>query len=47
MRATFGPSGVLADVAALIRHLAAELDHFLDVIEQERVGAEDAGTTTG
>ena len=27
VRATFGPSGVLADVAGLIRHVAAELDH--------------------
>ncbi|SFQ66481.1 FUSC family membrane protein [Hymenobacter arizonensis] len=36
VRATFGPSGVLPEVAALIRHLAAELDHLGVAIQANR-----------
>ncbi|WP_035567758.1 FUSC family membrane protein [Hymenobacter sp. IS2118] len=36
VRVAFGPSGVLPEVAALIRHLAAELDHLGVAIQANR-----------
>ncbi|MBF9238693.1 FUSC family protein [Hymenobacter sp. BT683] len=36
VRAAFGPSGVLPEVAALIRHLAAEIDHLGVAIQANR-----------